>query len=288
VPSDPVLPPSPQAPASGGARTSSWSNSGGSNQNGAPRTDGDPSRLAEIVVAAGTPQPLSRIDRARALAKAVPILDASARGAGLGAVTAGRWITDVVLDIAPQIPIRNRLALRQHFPRRTDAQIAEELIRTASRATAALGASAGALAAVEFAAPPALLAAPAQLAAHLVAVMTVEIKLVAELHELAGRRPAGGISDRAGAYLLSWTHRRAVGAIFGTRAASGLSEGSSGITAVLGTTAVGQLRKVLVRRFAHSTATLAPLLVGAAAGAELDRRTTRAIGRRVAKDLGIA
>ena len=248
----------------------------------------EPEQLTELLVAAGSSSRMSRAERARALGKAVPALAVSAQRAGLRAVAAGRWITDVAMEIAPRIPVRDRETLHRQYPGQTDAQIAAELIRVASLVTAALGAAAGALAAVEFAAPPTLLMAPAQLGAHLLAVLLVETKLVAELHELADRRPNGGPAERAGAYLVSWSQRKALDAIFKPSHASGpMTEGSTGLTAVLSATAVIQIRRLLMRRLAHSTTTLAPLLLGAVAGAEIDRRATRAIGRMIARDLGL-
>ena len=64
-------------------------------------------------------------------------------------------------------------------------------MRNAARTTAAIGAAAGALSAVELAAPPTLLAAPVQVAAGTLAVVAVELKLLAELHVTYGRAPVG-------------------------------------------------------------------------------------------------
>ena len=72
------------------------------------------------------------------------------------------------------------------------------------------GAAAGVLASIEYAAPPTLLAAPVQLAAETLAVAAVELKLVAELHELAGEPARGSLVDRASTYLMSWTRQRAI------------------------------------------------------------------------------
>jgi hypothetical protein len=219
-----------------------------------------------------------RTAAAKSLAALVPVLTRSARHAGVGAITAGRWLTDVVLEIAPHIPVRNAATLRLHHPGRTDAQIADALIKHSSSTTAGLGAAAGALAAIEFAAPPTLLAAPVQLAAHLVAVTAAEIKLVAELHELAGDRPAGGLADRTGAYLVSWVQRRAVSTVVG-------STGHVAVGPMVSEAARRQIRSQLLRRLGRSTTTMAPLLLGAVAGAEINRRTTKALGSRLVRDL---
>ena len=75
--------------------------------------------------------------------------------------------------------------------------MAEAVIRSASRTSAALGAAAGALAAAELAAPPALLATPVQLAAETLAVVAVELRMVGELHEVYGL-PVPGPADGQG------------------------------------------------------------------------------------------
>lgn len=176
-------------------------------------------RLTAEAATAATERPDDRAAAARALAALVPGLARSARRAGARAVGAGRWATDLVLEIAPHIPIRDAATLRAHHPGRTDRQIADALVAHASTATAALGAAAGGLAAVEFAAPPTLLAAPVQLTAHLLAVTAVELKLVAELHELAGQRAAGSTVDRGRAYLVSWMQQRALSSVVDDRGA---------------------------------------------------------------------
>lgn len=235
-------------------------------------------RLAGTAMDTAADTSRDRAAAARSLAALVPVLARSAGQAGVGAVTAGRWITDVVLDIAPHIPIRDATTLRSHHPGRTDAEIADALIKHSCSTTSALGAAAGALAAIEFAAPPTLLAAPVQLVAHLVAVTAAEIKLVAELHELAGDRPAGGRVDRAGAYLVSWVQRRAVSTVVG-------SKGNVTVGPMVTEAARRQIRSHLLRRLGRSTTTMAPLLIGAVAGAEINRRTTKALGSRLVRDL---
>jgi hypothetical protein len=65
-------------------------------------------------------------------------------------------------------------------------------------------------------------------------------------------------------------------------------EGSAGaplLGAVLGAAARHQLRRRLTARLARNAVTLAPLLTGALAGAELNRRETRLLGDRVVAEL---
>ena len=221
-----------------------------------------------------TDDSVGRSDRGRQLAVLTRTLAASARAAGVGAVAAGRWLTDVVTEVAPRIPIRDQATLRTHHPGRTDDEIAQSLVRGAMATTAALGAAAGALAAAEFMAPPALLAAPAQLAAETVAVAAVEIKLVAELHELYGEGVPGPLSQRGTQYLMSWVRQRAV-----EPASSG------GMAGLVGTAAKRQLRSRLMRRMGRSSTSLAPFLAGAAAGAEVNRRSTRSLADKLVAEL---
>jgi hypothetical protein len=202
-------------------------------------------------------------------------LGGSARSAGVRAVGAGRWLADVLAEAAPRIPIRDAATLAAHHPGRSTDEIAAALVKHAALVTAGFGAAAGGLAAAEFAAPPALLAAPVQLAAETLAIAAVEIKLVAELHELYGAPVPGGLRLRGSAYLMSWVRQRAI-----EPAAVG-----SGLAAVLGHAAKRELRSRLLRRLGRSTTSLAPFLAGAAASAEVNRRTTRSLGEKLAAEL---
>jgi hypothetical protein len=186
---------------------------------------------------------------------------------GRGAVN---WLVEAALDAAPRLPIRDRATLRAHHPGLSDNAIAESLIRTAARATAAIGAAGGALAAAEFAAPPTLLGAPVQLVTETLAVVTVELKLVAELHAVFGAEISGSARERGTAYALAWARRRG---------AEGL--GVSG----LGQAARRELQSRMLRRLGRTTVTMAPMMAGAAAGAALNMRETNKLGERLTKDL---
>lgn len=50
--------------------------------------------------------------------------------------------------------------------------------------------------------PPAM---PTELAAEITGVAAIELKLIAELHEVYGVRPAGNLKERSTAYLNSWS-----------------------------------------------------------------------------------
>ncbi|MGI8880027.1 MAG: hypothetical protein ACR2KJ_05815 [Jatrophihabitans sp.] len=234
----------------------------------------DPHHLAELVESVGEPADDTR-SRAAALARLVAALGRSARSAGLGAVAAGRWLTDTVIEVSPSLAVRDRAALRRQYPNQSDSAIAEHLVATAMKASAAIGAAAGGLSAVEFVAPPALLAVPVQLAAETLCVVAIELKMVAELHEIAGVPATGTRRDQAGAYLVAWMRRRVV-----DPAAAG-----QGLAAVLGVATKRELRGVLLRRVGRSATSVAPFLAGAVAGAEFNRRATRSMGARLLAEL---
>ena len=136
----------------------------------------------------------------------------TAGGARKGAGSAGRgvtsglnWLTAQVVAMGPRLQIRDQATLRAQFPGRTDDDIAGLLVERAARATATVGGATGACAAL-----PALPAFPVEVAAETLAVVGIEIKLLAELHEIYGMPAAGSATDRARAYVGAWASRRGV------------------------------------------------------------------------------
>lgn len=240
-----------------------------------PGPDGHPlGQLPDLVARLVRGDGLDRRDRARLLGRIAVALGSSARDAGVGAVARGRWLADVVLEVAPDLPVRNIGTLAvAHGGVQGDA-LADALVLSASRATASVGAAAGALAAVEFAVPPSLLTAPVQLAAETVVVVAIELRLVAELHEVYGLAARGTPVQRATAYALAWARQRGVDPFR-----------AGGMHTALGTAARRELRSRLVKRTGRNLATFAPFLAGAVAGAELNRRQTRSLGEKMAADL---
>jgi hypothetical protein len=218
---------------------------------------------------------LNRGDRGRLLLRLGRLLASGARAAGGRAAFSGRWLADAVADVAPHVPVRDLLTLRQHHGGRSGDDLAEALITAAARTTAAIGAAGGALASAELAAPPALLATPVQLAAETLAVIAVELKLVAELHVVYGRAPLGSRGQVATRYLVSWITKRGID----------LDSDAPSVATVLGTAARAQLRSRVLRRLGRNVTTLAPFLAGAVAGAELNRRETRTLGEKLRTDL---
>src|SRR5262249_22055718 len=179
------------------------------------------------------------------------------------------WIADTVVDVAPRIPVRDLVTLRRHFPGLDDMEIATRLVRNAARTSAAIGAVGGGVSALEWAAPPALLAA------ETVAVVAVEIKLIGELQELYGQPVPGSHVQQGLTLLQAWSGRRGVNLLIPARSLAG----------VLGTATRRELRDRLVRRFGRSMTALGPFLTGAAGAAYLNRRATLKLAEEVRKDL---
>ena len=218
--------------------------------------------------------PATRGERARDLGRLTTALVASAKTAGRASVLGGNWLVDLLLDVAPRLPFRDAETLRAQHPGLSDADLAQSLISGAAKATATVGAAGGALAAVEFAAPPMLLTAPAQLAAETLLVAAVEVKLIAELHELHGMRASGPLRGRAIAYVVAWSERRGVDPL-----------SPSLLKFSLGSSAKRTLRNRLIRRAGRNLSTLGPLMSGAVAGSVVNHRETRRLGEQMRDDL---
>lgn len=222
-----------------------------------------------------TERDLDARERGRLLARLTGLLAGGFRAAGARAALSGRWLADLVDEVAPHVPVRDLLTLRSHHGGLSGDELAAALVRSATFATAGVGAAGGALAAVQHTAPPSLLAAPVQLTAETLAVVAIELKLVAELHVVYGRAPVGPAPQVAAAYVGAWAAKRGVD----------LSAGLPGLGVVLGAAARQQLRRRLARRLGRNLSTLAPFLAGAFAGAELNRRETRSLGESLTAEL---
>ena len=188
--------------------------------------------------------------------------------AGRGAASLLSWLTAQTIAMGPRLRIRDQATLRAQFPGRSDDEIATLLIQRAAVAAAAVGAATGAWAAL-----PVLPAFPAEIAAETLAVVGIEIKLVAELHEVYGVPAIGSAPERAGAYIAAWAHRRGVLMVPG------------GLLLVAGSPLARQLRRRLAGRVRRSTFSLSPFFTGAIAGAVLNRGETRRLGRDIHEDL---
>jgi hypothetical protein len=230
--------------------------------------------IGELVGKLSEAEGLDAEARTRMLARLGRLLAHSARRAGAKGVATGRWMTDVFADIAPRIPFRDLETLSAHHHGLRGERLADSLVRTAANATTAVGAAGGALAAVEFVTPPLLLTAPAQITAEALVVAAIEVKMIAELHEVYGVQLPGGHTARGSAFAGAWAKERGV---------NPLEPGS--ITYALGAAAKQALRKRLLRTVGRSMTTMGPFLTGALAGGALNRAATRRLADHIRKDL---
>jgi len=186
------------------------------------------------------------------------------RGMGSGG---GRLVT-LVVAMAQRLRIRDQAALRVQFPGKSAEEVADALIEGAARASAAVGGAVGAWAAL-----PVLPAYPVEVATETLALIGIEIKLVAELHEAYGMPATGTRMERMTAYIAAWAHRRGVFMV------------PTGLVLAAGSPLARRLRWRLATRMSRSAFSLGPLLTGAFAGAMLNRQETRRLGHSVRTDL---
>jgi hypothetical protein len=185
------------------------------------------------------------------------------------------WVSEAVAEVAPHLPVRDLETLRAHYDGLDGEQLADRLVRNASRVTAGIGAAGGGVAAVEWIATPTLLSAPVLLAAETVAVVAVEMKLIGELHEVYRRPVPGTGTQRAVELVQAWAHQRGVNPLAPGR----------GIATALGVAARKELRERLLKRLGRNLTTLGPLLTGAAVAGFLNRKATQSLGDKIRKDL---
>jgi len=247
-----------------------------------PETQPDEISVRAAEVAADVTEAERPQDRQRLAAAFVKAAGSSARVAGRGTRAAWRgmgtarrgagsgtgWLAGQVTAMAPRLRVRDQAALREQFPGQSADDIADSLIDRASRASAAAGGAAGVWAAL-----PTLPAFPVEIAAETLAVVGIEIKLIAELHEAYGTPAQGNLAERMSAYVAAWAHRRGVFMIPG------------GVIFAAGSPLARLLRRRLAARAGRSAFSLAPLLTGAAAGAYLNSRETRRLGQAIRRDL---
>jgi hypothetical protein len=193
---------------------------------------------------------------------------AAARRGRTGLASGLNWLNGQVLAMGPRLRVRDQATLREQFPGRSEDQIADLLVDRAARAAAAVGGATGAWSAL-----PILIAFPAEVVAETLAVIGIEVKLVAELHEVYGMPAIGNGTDRARAYIGAWATRRGVYRVPG------------GVLLVAGSPLARQLRRRLASRVRRSTFSLLPLFTGAVAGALLNRREVRKLGADIRADL---
>ena len=180
----------------------------------------------------------------------------------------GQWLTAQVLEMAPKVPIRTIATLRDQHPGLDTEQLADRLIVGAGRASAGVGAAVGAAAAVPF-----IPTVPVEIGVETLALVAIELKLIAELHEVYGMPAPGSPAQRMIAYVGAWAERR------------GVRVTTSGLALAMGSPLRRKLERRLLVKASQGALALAPLLTGAAAGALIDHHETRKLGNNVRDDL---
>ena len=104
-------------------------------------------------------------------------------------------------------------------------------------------------------------------------MVAIEVKLVAELHEVYGMGVSGPAVARMTAYIVAWGEQRSAVLVPG------------GLVLAVGSPLRKRLSRRLARRAGRNALSLGPLLTGAAAGALFNRRETRRLGGRMLAQL---
>jgi hypothetical protein len=244
----------------------------GNDHSGNPQQIADelPARVAEVVgeVSASAEKPPRSQTAALVTRQALARVARGVRFARRGIGSVGRWLATEVLAMAPRLPVRDQAALRAQFPGRSPEDVADALIDGASRASGAVGATVGVWSVL-----PITPAFPAEIATETLTLVGIEIKLIAELHEVYGMRPPGDFASRMTTFAGAWARRR------------GVTLAPGGVVLAVGSPLGRQLQRRLVMRATRSAVSLGPLLSGAAAGALINSRETRRLGNHIREDL---
>ncbi|MEV7426732.1 MULTISPECIES: hypothetical protein [unclassified Streptomyces] len=186
-----------------------------------------------------------------------------------GAKAALGHLADRIIENAPRVPVRDLATLRRQFPGLGPEELADKLVAGAANSSSTVGAGVGAAAMMPV--PPAM---PAELAAEITAVAAIELKLIAELHEVYGLRPPGTLRERSVGYLVSWTQERGVD----------ITKPST-FNGALSGPMKRELRHQITKRMVRTLPNLVPFMIGAAVGAMMNRRDTKKVAEHVRKDL---
>jgi hypothetical protein len=239
-------------------------------ENAQQNANGLPARVADVVgeVSASAEKPSKGRPAPMVARLALARVSRGVRLAGRSIRLGGRWLAAEVIAMAPRLPVRDQAALRAQFPGRSPEDVAEALIEGASRASAAVGATVGVWSVL-----PVAPVFPAEILTETLTLVGIEIKLIAELHEVYGMRPPGDFASRMNAFVGAWARRR------------GITLTPGGVVLAIGSPLGRQLRRRLAMRATRSAVSLGPLLTGAAAGALINSRETRRLGNDIREDL---
>ncbi|MEW2613268.1 hypothetical protein AB0937_24345 [Streptomyces sp. NPDC047880] len=219
----------------------------------------------DLPAAVDVPAPVAR-------RRAGTIRDRAREGARKGGDRARAglaYLADRIIELAPRVPVRDLATLRRQFPGLGPEELADKLVAGAAKATATVGAGIGAAAMLPV--PPAM---PTELAAEVTGVAAIELKLIAELHEVYGVRPPGNLKQRSTAYLDSWSGERGIDA-----------SKPSTLSTALNSRMKRDLRQRIMKRTLRNMPNLMPFMVGAAVGAAMNRGETRKLAGRIRRDL---
>ncbi|MEU3448261.1 hypothetical protein AB0H29_13715 [Streptomyces thermolilacinus] len=228
--------------------------------------DDERGRSASLEPTGGT---RPRRSLAAAGSRGVDLVKRGVLKSGAGARAGLAYLADRIIDTAPRVPVRDLATLRGQFPGLGPEQLADKLIAGAAKASATVGAGVGAAAMLPV--PPAM---PAELAAEITGVAAIELKLVAELHEVYGQRPPGNLKERSMAYLTAWTEERGIDLTKPTT-----------VNAALGGRVKRELRQQIMKRTVRNLPNLLPFMVGATVGAVMNRRDTKKLAEQIRGDL---
>ncbi|MEJ7702993.1 MAG: hypothetical protein WKF47_04755 [Geodermatophilaceae bacterium] len=134
---------------------------------------------------------------ASALSGVVSGLASAVKAGGKGALVGGAFLAELLATTATRLPLRDKATLLVQHPGLDPEELADSLTVAAARVTGTVGGAAGGLAAAQWFATPSLIAVPVELVAETLLVAAVELKLVAELHEIYDARPPGDLGERA-------------------------------------------------------------------------------------------
>ncbi|MEV6759642.1 hypothetical protein AB0N16_03130 [Streptomyces sp. NPDC051105] len=223
----------------------------------------------DLPAPADQPAPVARRRAGVIRDRAVNLAREGARKGGSRARAGLAYLADRIIEIAPRVPVRDLATLRRQFPGLGPEELADKLVAGAAGATSAVGAGVGAAAMLPV--PPAM---PTELAAEITGVAAIELKLIAELHEVYGVRPPGNLKARSTAYLSSWSGERGIDVMK-----------PSTINGALGGHMKRELRQQIMKRMVRDLPNLMPFMVGAAVGAVMNRRDTKKLAARIRADL---
>ncbi|MFD3582907.1 hypothetical protein [Streptomyces sp. NPDC058683] len=223
----------------------------------------------DLPAPADRPAPVARRRGGAIRDRAVNLAREGARKGSSRARAGLAYLADRIIEIAPRVPVRDLATLRRQFPDLGPEQLADKLVAGAAGATSAVGAGVGAAAMLPV--PPAM---PTELAAEITGVAAIELKLIAELHEVYGVRPPGNLKARSTAYLSSWSGERGIDVMK-----------PSTINGALGGHMKRELRQQIMKRMVRDLPNLMPFMVGAAVGAVMNRRDTKKLAARIRADL---